>query len=77
MVSIQAVPTAYYRQLEARPKEEWTNARVSTAWEIHAWYAGNEAIDARRRALEIVELIVPYFAKDTKGTVDVPLPAVR
>lgn len=73
MVGIQAVPTAYYRQLEARPKEEWTKAPVSAAWEIHAWYAGQEAIDKLRRALEIVKLIVPYFAKNTKGTENLSL----
>lgn len=72
LVSIQAVPTAYYRQLEARPKGELTKSPVSAAWEIHAWDAGKGEIDTRQSALKIVELIVPYFAKNTKGTVNLP-----
>jgi len=71
-VSIQAVPTAHYRRLATLPKEEWKNHPASAAWEIHAWYAGKGALEVRQVAPDIIKLIVPYFAKNSKGTVDIP-----
>lgn len=71
-VSIQAVPTAHYRRLAALPKEEWKNHPASAAWEIHAWYAGKGALEVRQVAPDIIKLIAPYFAKNTKGTVEIP-----
>ena len=74
-VSIQAVPTAHYRRLAALPKEEWKNHPASTAWEIHAWYAGKGTLEVRRVAPDIIKSMAPYFAKNSKGTVEVPYAA--
>jgi hypothetical protein len=71
-VSIQAVPTAHYRRLAALPKEEWNKHPASAAWEIHAWFAGKGTPEARRMVPEIIKLAAPYFAKNSKGTVEIP-----
>jgi len=71
-VSIQAVPTAHYRRLAALPKEEWKSHPASAAWEVHAWYAGKGAPEVRQMVAEILRLAAPYFAKNSKGTVEIP-----
>jgi hypothetical protein len=71
-VSIQAVPTAQYRRLAALPKEEWSKHPASAAWEIHAWYAGKGALEVRQVAPDIIRLIAPLFAQNSKGTLQIP-----